>query len=141
VNQAPPRSTPDPRRALGRRGEDLALAHYQRLGFELVERNHRTREGEIDLIVCDGRTLVFVEVKTRRIQRSAAGTATGMAARELAPLQWLRARQLARLRRASVRWLGATPGRPRASELRFDAVGVVVDGSGRLLRIDQVEGA
>ena len=47
----------DPRRTLGRLGEDLALRHYERLGYALVARNHRTRHGELDLIVCDGRTL------------------------------------------------------------------------------------
>ena len=52
----------DPRRTLGETGERLALAHLGRLGFALVARNHRTRFGEIDLIVFDGRTLVFVEV-------------------------------------------------------------------------------
>jgi putative endonuclease len=52
----------DPRRTLGAAGERLALAHMERLGFALVARNHRTRWGEIDLIVFDGRTLVFVEV-------------------------------------------------------------------------------
>jgi putative endonuclease len=131
----PPRPAPDPRRALGRLGEDLALAHYERLGFGLVERNHRTREGEIDLIVCDGRTLVFAEVKTRRAPRATESRSPPA----LAPLEWLRARQLARLRRAAIRWLCADRERPRAAQLRFDAVGVVVDGSGRLLRIDQVE--
>ena len=48
------------------RGEGLALAHLERLGYALVARNHRTRWGEIDLIVFDGTSLVFVEVKTRR---------------------------------------------------------------------------
>ncbi len=51
---------------LGACGERHALAHYERLGFALVERNWRTRGGEIDLIVADARTLIFVEVKARR---------------------------------------------------------------------------
>ena len=61
----------DLRQHLGRIGEDLALAHLERLGYALVARNHRTRYGELDLVVFDGTTLVFVEVKTRRA--SAAG--------------------------------------------------------------------
>jgi putative endonuclease len=56
----------DLRHRLGRRGEQLAAEHFERLGFAIVARNHRTRYGEIDLIACDGRTLVFCEVKTRR---------------------------------------------------------------------------
>ena len=57
----------DPRHALGRRGEELAAEHLHRLGFSPLGRNERTRYGEIDLIAFDGRTLVFAEVKTRRV--------------------------------------------------------------------------
>src|SRR3954454_2782509 len=60
----------DLRHHLGRIGEDLALAHLERLGYTLVARNHRTRYGELDLVVFDGSTLVFVEVKTRRASAS-----------------------------------------------------------------------
>lgn len=56
---------PDPRRALGRLGEDIAAAHFQRLGFAIVERNIRTRHGEIDLIAFDGTTLVFTNQRLR----------------------------------------------------------------------------
>jgi putative endonuclease len=59
----------DPRRALGRLGEQLAAAHLERLGFAILERNARTRYGEIDLIAFDGHTLVFAEVKTLRARR------------------------------------------------------------------------
>lgn len=55
---------------LGRLGEDAALAHYRRLGYQLLERNyiyrHGRQSGEIDLIVARPNDLVFVEVKTRR---------------------------------------------------------------------------
>ena len=60
----------DLRQHLGRIGEDLALAHLERLGYALVARNHRTRYGELDLVVFDGTTLVFAEVKTRRVSGS-----------------------------------------------------------------------
>ena len=56
----------DCRRTLGTLGEDLAVAHFRRLGFVVVARNVRTRHGEIDLIAFDNRTLVFAEIKTRR---------------------------------------------------------------------------
>ena len=52
-------------RALGRRGEDLAARHLRRLGYTIVARGHRDNIGEIDLVAVDGRTVVFVEVKTR----------------------------------------------------------------------------
>src|SRR4051794_41762291 len=70
---ASPAMTADPRQHLGRAGEDLALAHLERLGYELVARNHRTRWGEIDLVAHDGTALVFVEVKTRRASGSGPG--------------------------------------------------------------------
>ena len=75
----------DPRRALGALGEELAAAHLQRLGFVVLARNVRTRHGEIDLIAFDGRTLVFAEVKTRRVSAAARrvrarAAAAGMAA-------------------------------------------------------------
>src|SRR4051795_8369198 len=58
------RPVPDPRRHLGQLGESLALEHLERLGYRLVARNHRTRFGELDLVVHDDCALVFVEVKT-----------------------------------------------------------------------------
>jgi putative endonuclease len=49
----------------GRAGEDLALAWLERRGLVLVEANFRCKLGEIDLILRDGATLVFVEVRQR----------------------------------------------------------------------------
>lgn len=56
----------DPRRKLGRRGEDAAVRHLQKLGYRILGRGVRLLRGEIDVIARgrDG-TLVFVEVKTR----------------------------------------------------------------------------
>ena len=56
-------------KALGRHGEALAAAHFERLGFRVLARNHRTRYGELDLVLADPeeRTIVFCEVKTRRL--------------------------------------------------------------------------
>ena len=127
----------DARHALGRLGEGLAAAHFGRLGFQVLDRNVRTRNGEIDLIVCDRRTLVFVEVKTRR---GFSGARRVHPDRE--PLAGLRARQRRRVRRLAVAWLSGTDrARPAAREIRFDAVGVTVDVRGRLLCLDHIEGA
>jgi putative endonuclease len=120
----------DLRQHLGRTGEDLALAHLQRLGYELVVRNHRTRWGEIDLVVHDGATLVFVEVKTRR----ASGAGRG-------PWEALHERKRMQVRRMAAAYLADVRDRPRAVELRFDAVGVVIDAHGRLVRLDHLEAA
>jgi putative endonuclease len=131
----PPRT--DRRRALGRLGEELAAAHVRGLGFSILARNVRTRHGEIDLIAFDGSALVFVEVKTRCVHARQRPIRP-----DQEPLANLGARQRARLRRLAAAWLrDERRTRPRASMLRFDAVGVIVDGSGALLRLDHVEGA
>ncbi len=127
----------DRRRALGRLGEDLAIGHFRRLGFVVVARNVRTRHGEIDLIAFDGRALVFAEVKTRRASNRRRGLCP-----EDQPLAWLKFSQRARLRRLACAWLYKnTSTRPNAHTIRFDAVGVIVDGADKLLRLDHIEGA
>jgi putative endonuclease len=55
----------DHRQTLGISGENLACAELRRRGYAVLERRYRTRFGEIDIIVRDGRTIVFVEVKAR----------------------------------------------------------------------------
>jgi putative endonuclease len=128
----------DPRHALGRLGEELAAAHLTRLGFAILERNARTRYGEIDIVAFDGTTLVFVEVKTCR----ASARAIRLASTAHDPLERLRPRQQARVRRLAVAWLcEPRPERPTAREIRFDAVGVTVDAHDRLLRLDHLEAA
>jgi len=127
----------DPRRSLGRLGEDLAAAHFAGLGFSALARNLRTRAGEIDLIVFDGDTLVFAEVKTLRVHADVMRPDP-----HERPLQWLRHRQRARVRRLAAAWLNdASEVRPRARTIRFDAVGVTVDRAGRLMRLEHIEAA
>jgi putative endonuclease len=121
---------PDPRQHLGRLGEQLALEHLERLGFALVDRNHRTRHGELDLVVHDGSTLVFVEVKTRRV-----GGRAGTAVDAFGPAKRQQVRALSRA------WLAGTRDRPCAHAVRIDAVAVTVDAHDRLVRLDHLEGA
>jgi putative endonuclease len=120
----------DLRHHLGRVGEDLALAHLERLGYTLVARNHRTRYGELDLVVFDGTTLVFVEVKTRRASGSGGG-----------PWEALHARKRRQVRRMAAAFLLEATDRPRSADLRFDAIGVVIDAYGKLVRLDHLEAA
>jgi len=54
------------RRATGIKGEEEAARFLARSGYAILDRNVRTRAGEIDLVAKEGKTLVFVEVKTRR---------------------------------------------------------------------------
>ncbi|HEX5242698.1 MAG TPA: YraN family protein [Tepidisphaeraceae bacterium] len=56
---------PQPRDALGDRGENLAARYLRNLGYTIITRNFRCPVGEIDIVARDGKTLVFVEVKTR----------------------------------------------------------------------------
>jgi putative endonuclease len=149
----PPRSrrpslaSPDGRGQLGRLGEELAAAHLERLGFTILARNVRTRHGEIDLIVFDGSTLVFAEVKTRRARHGVYETrAHRDPLASCDPLASLRPPQRLRLRRLALAWLSsdrtrAGSRRPTAKTIRFDAVGVTVDARNRLLRLDHLEGA
>jgi len=125
------------RRRIARTGEDLAEAHFNRLGFSTLARNARTRAGEIDLIVfhAQSATLVFAEIKTRAVRGPHVRP-------DQQPLPWLRARQRARLRRLATAWLSnERQHRPSAETVRFDAVGVIVDLRGRLLRLDHLENA
>jgi putative endonuclease len=52
--------------AFGAHGEAVASAALARRGYRIVERNYRSRWGELDVVAYDGDTLVFVEVKARR---------------------------------------------------------------------------
>jgi putative endonuclease len=132
-----PHKRADPRHVLGRLGEGLAADHLRRLGFSPLRRNERTRYGEIDLIAFDGRTLVFAEVKTRRVSANVMAPHPHQQ-----PLLGLRRRQRARLRRLAVAWLSDEKQiRPTAHTIRFDAIGVIVDTDDRLLLIDHIEGA
>lgn len=54
------------RRELGALGERMALEELERLGYKILERNYRCALGEIDIVARDRKTLVFVEIKTRR---------------------------------------------------------------------------
>ncbi len=121
--------SPDPRRILGAAGEDLASAHLERLGHEILTRNHRTRFGELDLVTVDGDTLVFVEVKTRRDSRSGS------------PWDGLHDRKRAQVRRMAAAYLSEVQERPRTRQIRFDAVGIVVDGRGALVSLEHLEAA
>jgi len=112
----------DGRQGLGRRGEDLAAAWYADHGYEVLARNWRCRAGELDLIVAQGRLVVFCEVKSRASDRFGA------------PAEAVTRAKQTRIRRLAARWLeDEAPVRPRA--IRFD-VACVLDGS-----VDVMEGA
>ena len=61
------------KRRLGRRGEKLARRYLKKQGYRFIAGNYATRQGEIDLIMQDEETIVFVEVKTRKSEDFAHG--------------------------------------------------------------------
>ena len=102
------------RKALGAGGEDVAARWYEEHGYEILERNWRRREGEVDLIVRQGATVVFSEVKTRTSDRFGTGAESVLPAKQR------------RIRRLAHRWLSEiTPAAGRARiEVRFDVVSI-----------------
>lgn len=98
-------------RRTGDRGERIALRYLAGKGYEVVERNYRTRYGEIDLILRDEETLVFVEVKLRR------GTGYG------GPLESVTPSKQEQIRAIAEQYLAEAE--PEYEELRFDVIGVL----------------
>lgn len=122
----------------GRWGEEYAASFLRRKGYRIIDRNFRIRGGEIDLIAIDpstrsdfpltglGReTLVFVEVKTRTSKEY--GT----------PFEAISYHKIRTLHRAAQLYKIKHPSLP--SLMRIDAVGVIVDRNGQLLKIDLVK--
>lgn len=60
---------PNHKQHFGQRGEDLAVRHLKKKGYKIIERNYRTRNGEVDIIARHKGRLVFIEVKTRQSRR------------------------------------------------------------------------
>lgn len=111
----------DPRRSLGNRGETAAAAWYEDHGYQVLARNWRCRQGEIDLIVRRDHVVAFCEVKTR------SSTAFGL------PVEAVTRQKRARIRHIAARWLEDAPVRPGV--IRFDVASVQGD------RAEVLEGA
>jgi len=62
------------RTALGKIGEDLACRELERRGYAILARRYRRARGELDIVARHGRTVVFVEVKTRAGRRFGAAS-------------------------------------------------------------------
>ncbi|MFC5186102.1 YraN family protein [Actinomadura harenae] len=101
---------------LGRRGEDAAAAYLERLGWNVLDRNWRCSEGELDIVAYDGRRHVACEVKTRRSK--AFGD----------PLEAINERKATRLRKLALRWAAAN--RVPGSQIRVDVIALVCQGEG-----------
>jgi putative endonuclease len=97
----------DPRRALGRAGEERAALHLARAGYQILARNVRAGGVELDLVAARGDLVVFAEVKSRR-----GGGAPGHEAVDF--------RKRARLARGAAAWLAGQER--RFARVRFDVV-------------------
>ncbi len=130
-------NTPDPRKQLGRAGEEMAQRTLQEAGLTILTRNWRCAEGELDIVaqerapdyvrggeICDW--LVLVEVRTRR------GLAFGTALESITPRKAAKLRQVARRYVQATGWSGPW---------RIDVVGIQMDGQGRLLAVDHIRHA
>lgn len=120
------------RQRIGRAAEDLVAARLAADGWEIVERNARTRFGELDIVAVDGRALVFVEVKAGR-----EGSTFGPER----PVLGVGPRKQRRIRRLATAWMMERRDAPRYAEIRFDAVGVTFDRLGQVTDIEHLEGA
>lgn len=113
-------------RGLGAWGEDFAARELARRGLQILERNVRTREGEIDLVAQEGPFLVLVEVKARR------GVRFGTPEEALTLEKRARLIALAEAYVAEVGWEGPW---------RIDVVGILVDGQGHLTSFNWLRSA
>ncbi len=115
------------RQGLGRRGEELAAAHLRAQGWAVVARNVRYPEGELDIVIERGGRYAFVEVRTRR------GRAYGT------PEESITIHKRKRLLQAAQHYLqehGLS-----GADWRIDLVAIELAHSGRLIRLDVLEGA
>ncbi|HEV3235329.1 MAG TPA: YraN family protein [Candidatus Dormibacteraeota bacterium] len=101
----------------GTAAEIAAEEHLERTGMRAVARDVRLKNGQIDLVMRDGETLVLVEVKARR------GSGYGL------PQDAVDGRKLARLRRLAETYQLLHPS--LGADLRVDVVAVDLDGAGR----------
>ena len=114
------------RKRLGRRGEDLAVAHLEQRGYVVRERNWRCPVGEIDIVAEDGGCLVFVEVRTRR------GREYGSPEESVTPSKQAKLVELAQTYLQEHRW---------DSDWRIDVVAVEMTPRGQLLRVELIKNA
>ena len=98
---------------LGRAGEQRAADYLRGRGYQLVDRNWRCPDGELDLVVVHGDVLVIVEVKTRSSRRYGH------------PLEALDRAKIDRLWRLALRWARTHPEVARGRRIRVDAVAVM----------------
>jgi putative endonuclease len=118
----------DTRRTTGVKGEEEAARFLTRSGYAILDRNVRTRAGEIDLVAKEGKTLVFVEVKTRRDLVEGDPPQAGVHTRKQ--------NRLAKLAHGYLKLK-----RIRQTPCRFDVVSVIINDDGGVKAIRHIPNA
>ncbi|HHW61664.1 MAG TPA: YraN family protein [Syntrophomonadaceae bacterium] len=98
------------KKTLGAKGEDLAVQFLQKQGYHILERNYRTRYGEIDIICTHQKNIVFVEVKSRRSFKYGH------------PEEAITSTKIAHIRKASLHYLSGNSS--YYEEIRFDVISI-----------------
>jgi len=104
------------KQALGKTGEDLAAAFIVQAGMRILERNYKSKGGEVDIIAKDGNVLVFVEVKCRKTLNY------GVPQLAVTPFKQ---RQISK---AALTWLAQQ--RIRDTDARFDVIAIQMHPAG-----------
>jgi putative endonuclease len=117
----------DTRRGTGIKGEEEAARFLTRSGYAILDKNVRTRAGEIDLVAKEGKTLVFVEVKTRRDMEGDPPQAA---------VQTRKQNRLAKLAHGYLKLK-----RLRQTPCRFDVVSVIFNDEGGVKAIRHIPNA
>jgi putative endonuclease len=126
------RSTANTRRALGRQGEEVAVAYLVKLGYDIVEHNWRTRSGELDIVARDGEWLVFVEVRARRTGRTAAAPMLGRPEESVTPRKQLQLVAMADAYLFEMPWNGPW---------RIDVIALEIQSDGSVARLNHLKDA
>lgn len=101
---------------------EAAVAHFERLGYTVLDRAYNTRLGTLPLVVYKDATYAFVDVSDDALAQP-------------------NSKHRITVRRMAAVWLSATTDRPAVRDMRFDSVGVKLDPDGRVLALDHLEGA
>ena len=120
------------RQKTGAMAEQLVADRLAAAGWKILERNARTRYGELDIVALDNRTLVFIEVKAGRV-----GASFGPER----PIIAIDRRKQQQVRRLATAWMTERRNLPPYAEIRFDAVGVTLDRAGRAIEVEHIEAA
>jgi len=115
------------RREIGKKGEEFATRFLTQKGYTILEQNYRSSLGEIDLIVLDGSTIVFTEVKTRR---SASFGPPSLSVTKQKQKKLIKLAQMYLLHKNL-----------RAVACRFDVISIIARSDGTLEDLEHIENA